>query len=316
MAVCVENALPILVRAEKLHEPVIEFVSDDKVLRTDLYAACAAGTVDPDDFILHRAVLRTMGFCTQTNLCSGFRLTTAVTGLMHGSGLGTSSILLAGCFRVLGQIAGIEYTNEDILSMTFIAESVMQTGGGWQDPVGGLYAGVSLSASESGLRQSVHVQSIPLRAEFAERLGRRLAIVSTGQRHFGRFVVTDVMNRYLAGVPETVQALEDLKALNRKTAACFQAEDIAGIADCLNTQWTLLQKLSDRISSPHIEKIVQKCRTIADGVCICGAGAGGYLLLVLREDTDEAVLNEFSRKEIFQNIPEPVKRISPYKVGV
>lgn len=311
MAAEVNGKLPIRVTAEKLGKPVIEFFSDRKTQQINLdEIGNDRYENDFDHFILHRAVLKVLGVNKNTKLTDGFRLSTNVSGLMHGSGLGTSSILLAGCFTALSELFGIELRKNDIVYKTFIAELVMKTGGGWQDQVGGIYPSVKLSQSDAGNIQNVKVKQIDISDSFKAEFNRRIAIVSTGQRHFGRFVVADVMSRYIDGDFQTVNALNNLKELNSDVIKAFEAGNISRLAQCLNNQWTELKKLSAYITDSEIDRIAAECRSIADGVCILGAGAGGYLLLILKESTDEKALKEFSEKPVFKNINEPVKRIT------
>lgn len=311
MAAEVDGKLPICVTAEKLDEPVIEFLSDRKKQKIELdEIGNDRYENDFDHFILHRAVLKVLGINKKTKLTDGFRLSTNVSGLMHGSGLGTSSILLAGCFTALSELFGIELNNGDVVYKTFISELVMKTGGGWQDQVGGIYPSVKLSQSDAGNIQNVNVKQIDISDSFKAELNRRLAIVSTGQRHFGRFVVADVMNRYIDVSEETLNALYNLKKMNTAVVEAFEAGNISQLSQCLNSQWTELKKLSNFITDNEIDSIVEECRKIADGVCICGAGAGGYLLLVLKENTNEKALKDFSENPVFKNINEPVKRIT------
>lgn len=283
-AVTVEQKLPIFVKSEKIGEQRIEFVSDNRKLETDIADVDAQEYFS--DFNLHFAVLKTLGIGRDTRLENGFRLTTRVTGLEKGSGLGTSSILLAGCFRTLGDILGFDYTDSEITEMVFVAEQVMNTGGGWQDQTGAFYPGVKISVSERGEKQTVNVREISLTNEMKALFDDRAVLVPTGERHFGRFVVGDVADRYLQGVPEAVEALNKIKALNEETERSLVNSDERLFFDCLNRHCGLLKEISSKVTTPQIDRLISRLGEETEAVSICGAGAGGYLLVFMKNKND------------------------------
>jgi fucokinase len=67
-------------------------------------------------------------------LNGGIFISTGVVGIPKGSGLGTSSILLAACVKGIFDFIGREVTDAEIFRRVLLAEQLMGTGGGWQDP--------------------------------------------------------------------------------------------------------------------------------------------------------------------------------------
>lgn len=313
MAVTVGSELPVFVSAKKLSEPVIRLISDSSEAVFNVSETGPRYHDDFDDFILHKAALRVFGINEETEIKEGICLTARVSGIMHGSGLGVSSILLYGCFSVLSGITGIRLPEEEKIRMTFVAEQLMKTGGGWQDQTAAACQGVCMASSQPGIVQNVRFSRLHTEENLRQMLNSRLCIVSTGQRHFGRYIVTDIMNRYLSGDSAVRNALDGLYSLNSDVIRTFEKGDISMLSDCLNRQFRLLKELSPEISNENIEKIVRECESIADGVCICGAGAGGYLLLVLKEGVTPEMLEAFGRKAVFGGIENPVLSIKPYE---
>ena len=309
-AVTVEEKLPIFVKTERIREQKIEFVSDRHSLETNL------DDVDTQeyfsDFNLHFAVLKTLGIDKNTRLKNGFRLTTCVTGLEKGSGLGTSSILLAGCFRTLGEVLGFDYTDGEITEMVFIAEQIMNTGGGWQDQTGALYPGVKISVSESGEKQSVSVREIPLTDRMKAIFDERAVLVPTGERHFGRFVVGDVADRYLRAVPEAVKALSEIKDLNKEMEKSLINSDEKQFFECLNKHCSLLKKISHKVTTPQIDRLIARLGEVAEAVSVCGAGAGGYLLAFVKNKSDIEQIKTLMKTE-FEFIKSDVLKIKLYE---
>ncbi|MGN1168679.1 MAG: hypothetical protein ACI4RB_01050, partial [Acutalibacteraceae bacterium] len=283
-AVLVNGMKPVFVCAKRIESKVIELYNKDSDEKIVIKNIASLDLIDEfSSFNLHKAALKVMGIGDKTELESGFRLTTEVTGIMKGSGLGTSSILLSGCFKALGDLFGLAYTPEQIVNMVFVAEQIMKTGGGWQDQAGGFFCGIKDSCSEPGYRQKVNVKNVAVPDSFKSELSQRLAIVSTRQRHYGRFVVSDVMKRYIKKDAQTLEAFKKLDELNGETAKCLTGGCFDGFIGCINKQWELLKRLSPLISNNKIDAVANECFKLCDAVCICGAGAGGYLLAVLKE---------------------------------
>jgi hypothetical protein len=61
-----------------------------------------------------------------------------------GTGLGSSSILAATIFATLSALCGLAWTREDLIARTLALEQMVTSGGGWQDPSGGLFPGFRL----------------------------------------------------------------------------------------------------------------------------------------------------------------------------
>ena len=314
MAAKVDGILPITVSAQKLEEKRLEFQNDNTVISLlpeeidKIEVRCGFS-----DFNLHLAALKTIGVTKNTVIKNGFRLTTCVTGIAKGSGLGTSSILLTGCFRALGRMFAKDYSDDEIINMVFVAEQLMNTGGGWQDQAGGITPSVKITTSAPGVPQTPEIRYIDVPESFMPFFSERLCLVSTGERHFGRFMVNSVMGRYLSRDPVTLNAFEELKKLNPELENAIKNGDGSSFARCINRQWSLLKELSPDVTDVHIDKIVDECKKAADALCICGAGAGGYLLAVLKEDVSFDDFRAFVlNNPVFEGIKEPVKKISVY----
>ncbi len=307
MAVTVDGKMPVSVNAEKIDGNYIEFCSDGLVQKFSF----EEGSVSEEfsDFNLHRAVLKTFGITENTKLCQGIRLETKVTGIDKGSGLGTSSILLAGCFRALGRLTGEDLSDEEIFRKVFIAEQIMKTGGGWQDQVGGIVPGVKITSSSSGIRQELSVREINLTEKFRNFISEKFILVPTGQRHFGRFIVSDVAERFLGKKSDSLEGFEKIKALNKKLLKSIEEENFQKFSECINEHFSLLRKISPEVSNGKIdalsEKLLEFC---ADSVSVCGAGGGGYLLAVMKENVTAEDVNEFIKNN-FSYISGEVKRI-------
>ena len=283
MSVLADGRKPICVRAEKIADKKIEFCSDGLVCVFSFDNA--DNEEDLSEFNLHIAVLKILGITCQTQCDCGFRLTTEVSGIDKGSGLGTSSILLGGCIKVLSELFGLHYDDSEVVEMVFVAEQLMKTGGGWQDQTGGLFPGMKISETQPGLRQIPCVKNIELTEKFRQFFTERLVLIPTGQRHFGRFIVNDVANRYLGRNKESAYGFSQMKKLNGKMLECLKNDDTDGFTDCINRHCEILCSISPMVTNEKISSVINGClENVADAVSLCGAGGGGYLLAIMKKD--------------------------------
>lgn len=311
MAVTVDGKNPIIVIAEKLSYKKIEFCSDDVI--TEFSFDDFNNEDDLSDFNLHTAVLKTLGITEETAYDCGFRLTTKVSSIDKGSGLGTSSILLGGCIKALGELFGKEYSDNEIINMVFVAEQLMKTGGGWQDQIGGLLPSIKIATTAPGIYQTPDIQYVALSDCFRKFFSERLVLIPTGQRHFGRFIVNDVVNRYLCENEESVSSHIAIKELNTQILSSIKDDDFENFMLCLNKHFGLLKKISPMVSNEKIEKLIRCClENVADAVSICGAGGGGYLLAVMKEGITLYALQEYIKSE-FPSIASPVRKIDVFE---
>ncbi len=306
MAVTVDGEKPVRVIIERTDKEGIEFCSDNSSVNFSFNSS--ENEEDLSDFNLHKAVLDTVGVTAETAIETGFRLTTKVSGIDKGSGLGTSSILLGGCIMAFGNMFGIKYTDRELIQMVFVAEQIMKTGGGWQDQVGGLTPGLKAGTSDPGIEQNIKVENIPVSHFFRNIFSERTVLLPTGQRHFGRFIVNDVVNRYLDNHPDSLEGHKRIRELNEMLTQSIEKDDYSLFINCINTHRVLLKMISPKVTNPAIEKIISKCFEKADAVSFLGAGGGGYLLVILKEDVTQENFKEFVKKE-FPSIKSDVKRI-------
>lgn len=310
MAVTLDGQLPITVTVERLTEKNIEFCSDG--VQTEFSFGSETDEEDLSDFILHISALRTLGFDENTDFDCGFRLTTQVSGIDKGSGLGTSSILLGGCLMALGEFFGLEKDNGEILKMVFVAEQIMKTGGGWQDQVGGLLPSIKAGTTVPGIEQALDVRYITPDESLNRLFSQRLVLLPTGQRHFGRFIVNDVVNRYLDANEQSLEGHKKIRELNDDLVRSIETGNTEDFCRCVNRHRELLKLISPLVTNETIDSMVNRCLAVADAVSFLGAGGGGYLLVVLKENVTVSAFKSFV-SENFRTVKSPVKKIDIYQ---
>ncbi len=293
---------PVRASAARLSEPVIRIVSDDLGVTktyTRLEDLQAGNPHDPHG--LCKAGLVVCGVLSPgakgpaapllERLGGGIELRTAVENVPKGSGLGTSSILCAAVARALARLLGQPDGDDRIAWLTLCMEQLMNTGGGWQDQIGGLLPGIKLTSSHPGTPQRLSWRRIEMPdAAFAE-LTARHALVFTGQRRMARTILRDIMGKAVAGNAETLQILSDIQRLAVLMAFELETGDIDQFARLTREHWELSKRLDAGSSNTCIDHIVKVADSLIDGVMICGAGGGGFMSFILKKGVPREALN-------------------------
>ena len=56
--------------------------------------------------------------------------------------------------------------------------------------------------------------------------------------------------------------------------------------------WELKKEMASGSEPPHIKTVLHQFRDLCSGVSLCGAGAGGFAVLVLRQDVSREFLQQ------------------------
>lgn len=115
------------------------------------------------------------------------------TGLPHGSGLGTSSILISCVLKVVWYLMGVEVSDETLSYGVLIVEQLMTTNGGWQDQIGGVYGGFKMTKTKNCLPLEISVKKLNLNNDFIDMINDRLVLVYTGITRLAKDLLLNVL---------------------------------------------------------------------------------------------------------------------------
>ena len=310
-AILLNGQMPVEVTLEKLSEKKVVFDSRDMDAHgefTDIAQLQSVG--DPyDPFVLQKAALLACGMipakggsldAVLERLGGGVLMKSEVTGVPKGSGLGTSSILAGACVKALFEFMGVDYTEEDLYAHVSVMEQIMSTGGGWQDQVGGLSAGVKYITTMPGLKQDIRVTHIEVPEAAWNELKERFVLIYTGQRRLARNLLRDVVGRYIGNEPDSLYALNEIQ----RSAALMRFElergNIDAFARLLDEHWKLSKMIDAGSTNTLIDQIFASIDEYVDGKLVCGAGGGGFLQVVLKKGVTRAQVHA-CLKRIFQD---------------
>lgn len=310
-AILVNGKMPVTVTLRRLKEKKVIFNCRDMDCHQEYTSISELQKYgDPyDPFALSKAALLVCGIVPLAGgsleevlekLGGGFFMSTEVTGIPKGSGLGTSSILAAACVKCIMKFFGMAYSEDDIIHKVLWMEQLMSTGGGWQDQVGGLLPGIKLITSTPGEEQRLLVEPISILEETAWELNQRYALIYTGQRRLARNQLREVMGRYIGQDHATVEVLDAIKRIAALMSYELQYGSIDGFAKLLSRHWELSRKLDAGCTNTCIDQILFSIEDLIDGCMICGAGGGGFLQVIMKKHVTKEKLHE-RLQEVFQD---------------
>lgn len=311
-AISLNGVLPVQVTVKKLEEYHIEFESQDIGVHGIIETLKDIQDChNPyDSFALHKAALIACGIIPLEgngdlkemlqNYGGGIYLSTQVVGIPKGSGLGTSSILAGACVKGLFEFLGQEKSNEEIYEIVLSMEQIMSTGGGWQDQVGGLTGGIKFITTKPGIYQDIQVSEVKIPERAMKELQERFAVIYTGQRRLARNLLRDVVGGYIGARKETLDALKEMKSTAVLMRYYLESGDIEQFAQLLNQHWELSKQLDAGSTNTCIEQIFMSCEDLIEARFICGAGGGGFLMVILKKGVSKEALRK-RLAIIFQN---------------
>ncbi len=295
--------LPIRSVAKKLDTFHIELESVDSFDRTVVTdIRDIQDSNNPfDPFAIHKAALIACGVIPKqggdlhdilTQLGGGIYLSTEVTNVPRGSGLGTSSILSCACAKSLMSLIGKNPDTNSICRIVLSMEQLMSTGGGWQDQIGGLTRGIKLIKTEPGKSQTPMVKEICIPSSAKSELQNRFALIYTGERRLARKILRQVMGAYLSGDDKILSAFSGIKQLSQDMAACLTNGDIDGFAVLLNKHFELSDILYSGFTNDGINRIFESIDDLISARFVAGAGGGGFVQVILKKDCSRKTLSE------------------------
>lgn len=252
--------------------------SDYKVLSR----ASALGTMlEPDGLVLLRAVLRRFGIQRRGHLHSRC-------DVPSGGGLGSSAAVAVALLGALDCARCGQLSREAICTASSeIEHQEMGIQSGAQDQYGAAFGGINFLTLNG---RSVQRQELQVGRDFLNEFERLLLVVYTGASRVSGSLLGRVMREYTNRKPAICAALRNLRDTGLNMKKAVEEECLKDIGRIMTENWQYQKQLSPEISTATIESIfaVANHEGIFGGK-VCGAGAGGCLVLLSRPNREHLV---------------------------
>ncbi len=205
-----------------------------------------------------------------------------------GSGLGGSSVLGIALTAALAKATNRSLTKQQIIDWTKSIETqAIKVPTGYQDYWAPTYGRVN--AFQVELDGSLTVT--PLGSEaFRKEVESQLMLVYVGKPHFSGANNWELFKHHIDNNEKTVAFFEQLKENGVAMQQAWQQEDLLSIAKVLNEDWRVRKQLLPSMTTPEIELLTEQAMLAgALAARVCGAGAGGCVLLIVPPEKQAAV---------------------------
>ncbi|OEU22109.1 putative fucokinase [Fragilariopsis cylindrus CCMP1102] len=226
-------------------------------------------------------------FCSSIDNVRMEIVTTSLLGM--GTGMGTSSILGACIFQTIAVSVGIgKMDDEFLLHAVLMLEQLLSSGGGWQDQALGILPGVKTIRSTPRIPLEIQIEPIEVSNSNVSAFEDRLLFAYTGKTRLAKNILQQVLRRWSRRTREIVETVE--KLVNRSSAVrdAFRNESWDKVGEHMYESYKLKCVMAGEHSGAEPEPVnlfisELMIRDRIKGAMLCGAGGGGFLLLLLSE---------------------------------
>lgn len=291
---------PIQVKVRAITEKEIRIHSVDLQETVTIQDKEALRYKDPNDRLrLVKAALFEAGIISEederpleavlANIGGGLEITTDATSIPPGSGLGVSGALGSAVIAGLLAVAGEDIGKNIILAHALNLEQRLDIGGGWQDPVGGMFGGFKYINAEIGSAVP-EVNRLPLHSDTPDKLKDRMVLLYLGQGHYSGDILQTLVRDYLLRKKEQFEGRKRLRVISEAIRSALIEGDISRfgklLSDCHRERRIVTGPM---LTTDFIEHIFYETHDLADGGRVSGAGGGGFMILVAKEGKTEAL---------------------------
>ncbi len=220
----------------------------------------------------------------QDQLGGGIELS-MVCAIPKGSGLGTSSILAATLLGTIGDLCGLEWTNDDIFQRTTALEQMLTSGGGWQDQVGGITPGLKLVETVPGLSQTPLIRNLPVGwIEEPERHNCML-LYYTGITRVAHDILGEIVRGLFLNSTHRLSIIREIGTNAHYIADAAQRASWTDFCEAIRRSWVLNQLLDGGTNPGPVQEVINPLSDYLSACKLLGAGGGGYMLMMAKDET-------------------------------
>ena len=221
---------------------------------------------------------------------------TLLSAIPAGSGLGTSSILAATVLAALSDFCALGWDKNEIGRRTLALEQLLTTGGGWQDQLGGVLAGVKLLQSQPGINQQPMARWLPTDVYTLPEYRPCHLLYYTGITRTAKQILAEIVRRMFLNSHDQLLLLRQMKEHALQMYEAIQCQDYHRMGRLVGQTWLQNQQLDSGTNPAAVKRLTDMVDDLCLGYKLPGAGGGGYLYMVAK-DTEAAarikhILNE------------------------
>ncbi len=202
------------------------------------------------------------------------------------SGMGSSSAFTVGLLHAVYALTGRMASKQQLaMESVHIEQDLLKETVGSQDQVLAAYGGLNhVSFLSNG---DISVRPVTIAPERMRELNSHLMLFYTGIKR----TACQVAETYVNGIDSKRRQLRIMKDLVDEGLAILNSRhDIVGFGELLHEAWQAKRSLSASVSNSDVDELYECARAAgAVGGKLAGAGGGGFLMLFVPPDRQDAV---------------------------
>ena len=224
---------------------------------------------------------------------------TLLSAIPAGSGLGTSSVLSATVLAAISDFCHLGWDKTTICNKTLILEQLLTTGGGWQDQYGGICHGLKLLETKAGFDQTPLIRWLPDTIFTSDEHHKCHLLYYTGITRTAKNILSEIVRKMFLNATEHLALLDEMKAHAHTLFDTIQQNDFLAYGKMIQTTWNQNKRLDSGTNPDSVEEILRKIDDYCLGYKLPGAGGGGFIYMIAKDDTAAAQI----KKILTQNPP-------------
>lgn len=229
---------------------------------------------------------------------SGIEMT-MLSAIPAGSGLGTSSILASTVLGAVNEFCGLGWDKYEISNRTLVLEQLLTTGGGWQDQYGGVLHGVKLLQTQAGWKQQPLVRWLPDTLFTSPEYSHLHLLYYTGVTRTAKHILAEIVRGMFLNSTSHLELLAEMKEHALDLYEAIQRNDLVQMGSLVRKTWIQNMELDAGTNPASIQYITQQIDDLCLGYKLPGAGGGGYLYMIAKDEQAASRI----RQILTQNAP-------------
>jgi D-glycero-alpha-D-manno-heptose-7-phosphate kinase len=206
------------------------------------------------------------------------------------SGMGSSSAFTVGLLHAVHALGGRMVGKQQLAAESIhLEQDILKEAVGSQDQVSAAYGGLNhVLFHPNG---EISVRPVTISPQRMTELNAHLMMFYTGIRRTAATVASTVIDN-IEQRKRQLRIMRDL--VDEGLAVVGGAHDITDFGNLLHEAWQAKRALSADVSNADVDRLYERARAAgAIGGKLTGAGGGGFLLLFVEPDRQDAVRQEF-----------------------
>ena len=222
---------------------------------------------------------------------------TLLSAIPAGSGLGTSSILASTVLGAVNDFCGLGWDRYETGNRTLVLEQLLTTGGGWQDQYGGILQGVKLLQTQPGACQQPLVRWLPDYVFTAPEYRKCHLLYYTGITRTAKNILAEIVKGMFLNETGRLELLGRMKTHALDMYDAIQRNCFEETGRLVRRSWMQNCRLDAGTNPAAVRAIIEKIDDLCLGYKLPGAGGGGFLYMMAKDEEAAARIRKILVQE-------------------